>query len=231
MSSSSRRTLLILLILLFAVLLALGNILCHALVVQELTGSTPPADPGLLQRLIHTVGESLRQWPQFVWFFSGAPLLVGIILALLVGLQGGGEARSSATASLPAGASGDVDGALRLLALLQQEGRLVDFLEEDIEPYDDAQVGAAVRAIHAGCRKALHERMRIARIFAEEDGATVEVPVGFDAGELRLTGNVHGQPPFKGTLQHGGWRASNIALPRSSGVDASALAPAEVEVG
>jgi len=229
MSSSSRRTLLIVVILLSAVLLALGNVLCHALVVQELTGSAPAADPGLLQGLIHAVGASVGQRPQFVWFFTGAPLLIGVILSLLVGLQRDGAPRPAVARD--AGGGSDADGALRLLALLQQEGRLVDFLEEDIEPYDDAQVGAAVRAIHAGCRKALHERMRIARIFSEEDGAAVEVPSGFDAGQVRLTGNVHGQPPFRGTLQHGGWRASDIALPRTSGVDASVLAPAEVEVG
>src|SRR5215831_3115113 len=36
-------------------------------------------------------------------------------------------------------------GALQLLALLQREGRLVDFLAEDISGYDDASIGAAVR--------------------------------------------------------------------------------------
>jgi hypothetical protein len=58
----------------------------------------------------------------------------------------------------------------------------------------------------------------------------VEIPAGFDAGAVRLTGNVHGQPPFHGILQHGGWRASEVALPASAGVDASVLAPAEVDV-
>ena len=230
MASSSRPTLLIVVILLCAVLLALGNVLCHALVVQELTGSTPPPEPGLIPQLIHATGEAVRQRPHFIWFFSGAPLAVGILLALLVGLQG---SRVPRPAAAPGGAPGDAgtDGALRLLALLQQEGRLVDFLEEDIGPYSDAQVGTAVRAIHAGCRKALRERMQIARIFREEDGAVVEVPPGFDPSHVRLTGNVHGQPPFRGTLQHGGWRANDVALPRTSGVDAAILAPAEVEIG
>lgn len=229
--SSSHRTMLIVVILLSAVLLALGNVLCHALVVQELTGSAPPPEPDLLSRLIHTLGEALRQRQQFIWFFTGAPLLVGVVLALLVGL--GGQVSARPAPARPAAAGGDptADGALRLLALLQQEGRLVDFLEEDIAPYSDAQVGAAVRAIHAGCRKALHERMQIARIFAEEDGARVEVPAGFDPGAVRLTGNVHGQPPFQGTLQHGGWRASDLSLPRTAGVDPTILAPAEVEIG
>jgi hypothetical protein len=229
MSNARGRTLLIVVILLSAILLAAGNILCHALVVQELTGIVPPPEGGIAQRMIHTVGESLGQRPQFVWFFSGAPLLVGAILALLVGLQGGGS-RAAAPAAA-AGGDPTSDGALRLLALLQKEGRLVDFLEEDIQPYNDAQVGAAVRAIHAGCRKALRERMEITRVYTEEDGATVEVASGFDPASVRLTGNVHGQPPFRGVLQHGGWRAAHVALPKTAGVDASILAPAEVEIG
>src|SRR5262245_3785422 len=37
---------------------------------------------------------------------------------------------------------------LRLLALLQREGRLLDFLLEDIQGYGNDQIGAAVRDIH-----------------------------------------------------------------------------------
>jgi hypothetical protein len=226
--SSNRRTLLIIIILLSAVLLALGNVLCHALVVQELTGTTPASEPGALQGMVHAVAQALGRRPEFVWFFTGAPLLIGLILALLVGGMGDGN-RAPAPA-VSTGGDAATDGALRLLSLLQREGRLIDFLEEDITPYGDAQVGAAVRAIHAGCRAALHQRMQIDRIYGEEDGAAVEVGAGFDASEVRLTGNVHGKPPFRGVLQHGGWRASEIDLPKGSGVDPTVLAPAEVEV-
>lgn len=230
MSNASGRTLLVVLILLSAILLAAGNVLCHALVVQELTGTAPAPDGDALQGVIHIVGQSLGQRPQFVWFFSGAPLLIGAILALLVGLSSRAGGRAAAAA--PAAADDPLsEGALRLLALLQKEGRLVDFLEEDIQPYSDAQVGAAVRAIHAGCHKALHERMEIVRVFSEDDGATVEVADGFDPASVRLTGNVHGQPPFRGVLQHGGWRAAHVALPKTAGVDPGILAPAEVEIG
>lgn len=229
--SRSSRTVLILVILLLAVLLALGNMLSHALVVQELTGTTPPPEPGLLRNAIQSMAALLAKGSWFVWFFAGAPLVAGAILALIVALIGRGPASSAARVSSTSTADPEVAGALRLLALLQQEGRLVDFLEEDIEPYADAQVGAAVRAIHAGCRSALHQRMRIKRIYTEEDGTPVEVESGFDASEVRLTGNVHGTPPFRGVLQHGGWRVSEVALPKSGGVDAAVLAPAEVEVG
>ena len=227
--SSNRRTLLIIVILLSAVLLALGNVLCHALVVQELTGTAPLTEPGLIPGLIHAVGQTLGQRPQFVWFFTGAPLLIGAILTVLVATMRDGSASGPISMADPGDPS--IAGALRLLALLQQEGRLIDFLEEDITPYGDAQVGAAVRAIHAGCRTALHDRMQIERIYTQEDGAAVEVAAGFDAAEVRLTGNVHGTPPFKGVLQHGGWKVSGVMLPKGAGMDPAVLAPAEVEVG
>jgi hypothetical protein len=121
------------------------------------------------------------------------------------------------------------DAALRLLALLQQEGRLIDFLEEDIAGYDDAQVGAAVRTIHEGCRSVLRERLQLQRIIDREDGVTVDVPAGFDPAAIRVTGNVAGAPPFRGTLQHAGWRAAKITLPDST-TDPAILAAAEVEI-
>src|SRR4051812_24855218 len=201
--SRSSRTVLILVILMLAVLLALGNMLSHALVVQELTGTTPPPEPGLLRNAIQSVAAVFARGSWFVWFFAGAPLVVGVILAIIVAIIGRGSDDSAAPTASTRMADPEIDGALRLLALLQQEGRLVDFLEEDIAPYGDAQVGAAVRAIHAGCRSALHQRMRIERIYTQEDGTPVEVDAGFDASEVRLTGNVHGTPPFRGVLQHG----------------------------
>lgn len=230
MSNTHGRTPLILLTLLSAVLLAAGDLFCLARVVQDLTGSVPPADAGLLQPVIQSLGQSFNEWPHFVAFLGGAPLLCGAIIALLVGRHDGAPAAAGTAAAAAAGSDTAADGALRLLALLQKEGRLVDFLEEDIEPYGDAQVGAAVRAIHSGCHKALHERMEITRVFPEDDGATVEVPTGFDPATVRLTGNVHGQPPFRGVLQHGGWRASQVVLPKTAGIDPTILAPAEVEL-
>lgn len=121
--------------------------------------------------------------------------------------------------------------ALRLLSLLQQEGRLIDFIQEDIDGYSDAQVGAAVRSIHSGCRKALQDRIELQRIFGAEDGSEVVVDKSFDPATVRLTGNVSGEPPFRGVLQHGGWRATKVALPESPGdVDPHVIAPAEVEI-
>lgn len=159
------------------------------------------------------------------------PLLLGMVAALIVSRRtASAPVAAPAAQAVPAGPPRE-DAALQLLALLQHEARLVDFIQEDIAGYDDAQVGAAVREIHAGCRKALAERMEIARIYDEDDGASVEVSAGFDPASVRLTGNVTGEPPFRGSLQHCGWRVVKITWPDSPGAaNARVLAPAEVEV-
>ncbi len=120
---------------------------------------------------------------------------------------------------------------LRLLALLQREGRLLDFLLEDIQAYPDAQIGAAVRDIHRKCRDTLKEHLVLEPVLPQAEGAAVEVPPGFDPSAVRLTGNVTGQPPFRGTLQHHGWRVKDMKVPAPpEGQNEFILMPAEVEL-
>ena len=121
--------------------------------------------------------------------------------------------------------------ALQLLGLLQREGRLIDFLQEDMSGYADAQVGAAARVMHASVRKALHTHVTLEPVRREEEGTRITVQPGFSPQELRLVGNVVGTPPFSGTLSHAGWRAAHIELPQLSPEhDVNILAPAEVEL-
>lgn len=123
------------------------------------------------------------------------------------------------------------EAALQLLGLLQREGRFVDFVREDIAEANDADIGAAARVVHEGCRKALDEHFEIAPIHASEEGETVKVEEGFDAHAIRLTGNVVGDPPFSGELTHRGWRCESVELPKmSEGHDPHVIAPAEVEL-
>ncbi len=122
-------------------------------------------------------------------------------------------------------------GALQLLTALQREGRLVDFLEEDLSGFPDAAVGAAARTVHAGCKRALSELFGLEPVLREAEGAPVTVDRGFDPAAIRLTGNVVGEPPFHGSLRHHGWRATEVKLPPpSDGRDRTVLAPAEVEL-
>lgn len=123
------------------------------------------------------------------------------------------------------------DGALQLLGLLQREARFVDFLEEDVAGYGDADIGAAARVVHEGCRKVLRENFTIAPVRDEAEGARITLPAGFDAAAVRITGNVVGQPPFAGSLTHRGWRVVDTRLPKvSRSHELSILTPAEVEL-
>jgi hypothetical protein len=123
-------------------------------------------------------------------------------------------------------------GAVQLLAVLQREGRLLDFLMEDIDSYADAQIGAAVRDIHRGCRKALGEHLKLRPIRTEPDEAVVRIPEGYDPSRIRLVGRVTGRPPFEGTLRHHGWCTGDINLSDiPAGHDPTVICPAEVELG
>lgn len=129
--------------------------------------------------------------------------------------------------ALPEGA----ERAVQMLALLQRESRLVDFLQEDIGPYDDAQVGAAVRDLHAACSAALARYVTLEPVLPGEEGHPITVEPGFDAGAVKLIGNVTGTLPASGVMRHHGWRARGVRLPDVPGGAArSVIAPAEVEL-
>jgi hypothetical protein len=122
--------------------------------------------------------------------------------------------------------------AIYILSILQRRGRLIDFLQEDLSMYSDEQVGAAVRNIHQGCKEALVELVDVKPIVKEEEGAEVTIQPGFDAHSVRLTGNVVGDPPFKGILRHHGWRVVRLDLPQRILEQEKewVVDPAEVEV-
>lgn len=123
------------------------------------------------------------------------------------------------------------DAALQLLGLFQREGRFIDFLEEDVSSFSDADIGAAARVVHDGCKKALDEHFTIEPVHEKDEGTSVKVEEGYDAHAIRLTGNVVGDAPFRGQLTHRGWRVSEVRLPKmSEGHDPRVIAPAEVEI-
>jgi hypothetical protein len=123
------------------------------------------------------------------------------------------------------------EAALQLLTLLQREARLIDFAHENLAAYADADIGAAARVVHEGCARVLKEHFTIQPVRSEAEGARLTLEEGFDAASVRLTGNVVGKAPFKGTLSHRGWRATEVRLPQlAKEHDATVLAPAEVEL-
>ncbi len=234
MVQSSWRAALVTTILIFGLALAAANALGIALLAEHFSAPDFSLSGAGFAVKIAAATETMRaRFPSFFWLFFILPLALFAFTALLVWLRLGrppAPGESALAPSTPIDETERLTPALQMLALLQQEGRLVDFLQEDIGDYSDEQVGAAARTIHSGCRKALLERMDISRIFDDDDGATVEIAADYDANEVRLSGNVHGDPPFRGSLEHGGWRVSNVKLPEQTGGDPAVVAPAEVEI-
>ncbi len=120
---------------------------------------------------------------------------------------------------------------LYLLSLLQREGRLLDFFSENLDLYEDDQIGAAVRSIHQNCKKVIDKNLSPRPVVDQDEGEEITVEPNFDPNAIKLTGNVSGDPPFKGVLRHKGWQTQKLELPTlSSGQDSKIIAPAEVEI-
>ncbi len=121
--------------------------------------------------------------------------------------------------------------ALQVLGALQREGRFIDFLQEDLNAATDAQIGAAARVVHSGCKKVIDGYLTIEAVWPGQEGARVTVDEGFDKNRVSLTGNVAGDPPFSGTLQHPGWHATEVRLPDlADSAEPTVLMPAEIEL-
>ena len=176
----------------------------------------------------------------FHLYFSGASLAVALVLLVAMLVTRGkrpeperGKAEAAKPMPVPAGSNQAEAEIVSFLATLQERGRLVDFLMEDITTYNDAQVGAAARVVHEGCKTALQEHLRIRPLREESEGSHVTVAIGYAADEYRLIGKINGAGPFSGTLVHRGWKTESVKLPRIVRVNAERLptiAPVEVEL-
>jgi hypothetical protein len=132
--------------------------------------------------------------------------------------------------SAPSAAPVELDTALQLLGLLQREGRLIDFLQQDVSAFPDADVGAAARVVHEGCRRALRAHANVVSVRSEAEGSSITVQ-NQDLAALKLIGNVTGVAPYRGVLRHRGWRIESFKLPtRVGSEDLAVVAPAEVEL-
>src|SRR5262249_59099256 len=85
--------------------------------------------------------------------------------------------------------------------------------------------------LHKKAQAAIKEHLTLEPILPGQEEAPVEVPAGFDPSAVRVTGNVTGNPPFRGVLKHHGWRVRSYKLPAPPpGVGDLVVAPAEVEL-
>ena len=185
----------------------------------------------------------LEYYPKFWYTIFPAALIFSLIVGILAWLFARSSIKKLALSTVETDEEADAgnDKAekdlsdrrlfLHLFSLMQREGRLMDFLNEDLDGYDDAQIGSAVRSIHAGCRQLVQEYLNPEPVMDRHEGAVVEIPVDFDPGIIKLTGNVVGEPPFSGILRHKGWQVGKMKLPTLSGSqNAEIIAPAEVEI-
>ena len=185
----------------------------------------------------------LEYYPKFWYTIFPAAMIFSLIVGILAWLFARSSIKKLALSTVETDEEADAgnDKAekdlsdrrlfLHLFSLMQREGRLMDFLNEDLDGYDDAQIGSAVRSIHAGCRQLVQEYLNPEPVMDRHEGAVVEVPVDFDPGIIKLTGNVVGEPPFNGILRHKGWQVGKMKLPTLSGSqNAEIIAPAEVEI-
>ncbi len=170
---------------------------------------------------------------------AGLALVLLMILLIVSSGKSKSEAEEPAKAEAPDETSTKApslretspDSALQLLSLFQQEARLIDFLNENLTGFSDAEVGAAARVVHEGGQKVLAQYFSLAPIREEDEESSITLEEGFNATEIRLTGNVVGQPPFNGVLVHKGWKVTDIRLPKlAEGHDVHVIAPAEVEL-
>ena len=168
----------------------------------------------------------------FAWACFFRVLFDGAFAARAAAARDALPAAAKAASPLPEPArAGFTEGALALLALLQREGRLVDFLEQDVATFSDVDVGTAARVVHEGCQRALRQHVTLVASCKEQEGAKVEVLPGFDPNRMKLTGSVSGRGPWQGTVRHRGWIAESVSLPEPmTGHDAKAIAPAEVDL-
>ena len=198
------------------------------------------ADPAAVQVTWNLV---LEYYPKFWYTIFPAVMIFSLIVGILAWLMARASIKKLALSTEETDAEADAGGDrkekdlsdrrffLHLFSLMQREGRLMDFLNEDLDGYDDAQIGSAVRSIHAGCRQLVQEYLNPEPVLDQHEGAVVGVPVDFDPGAIKLTGNVVGEPPFNGILRHKGWQVGKMNLPTLSGSqNAEIIAPAEVEI-
>ena len=121
---------------------------------------------------------------------------------------------------------------VHLLSRMQREGRLMDFLAEDLNAYGDEQIGAAARGVHTGCRRVVEALLAPQPVLTvPEDRPVTLTPSAYDPQAVTLTGRVTDHPPFDGIVRHAGWRAGRVEIPLlADDADPAIIAPAEVEV-
>lgn len=123
--------------------------------------------------------------------------------------------------------------AITLLSTLQREARLLDLVQEPLDAYSDAQVGAAARDVLRDTSKSLQRMFELRPLVESEEGTNIAIPADSSAARYRIVSTSSSKAnPSSGVLVHPGWVATVSKVPQWNGAtnDALVIAPAEVEV-
>ena len=121
------------------------------------------------------------------------------------------------------------------LGILQEKGRFMDFVMDDITSYNNEQVGAAARVVHQGCSKVMSEYFSIVPLHEGAEGDSVVLQEGYNPAEYRPVGKLADGARIQGKITHRGWKATEIKLPRraetaAGSEDRFVITPAEIDV-
>lgn len=125
---------------------------------------------------------------------------------------------------------------VQFVARLQEKGRFLDFIMDDIAAYDNESVGAAARIVHQGCCEVIHDSFTIETIFGGEELEELTLADNYDSHLFRLVGNVPESAPYEGHVLHRGWKTTRVNLSHvvkseeQIDIARSILAPADVEI-
>ncbi len=119
--------------------------------------------------------------------------------------------------------------ALSLLSALQREARWIDLVQESLDGYSDAQVGAAARDVLRDSKKVLDRMFDLGPVIDGEEGTRVAIDANASALRVRILGNA--SKASNGILVHRGWQAKQCRVPEWTGSesDKMILSPAEFE--
>jgi hypothetical protein len=209
---------------------ALGAVLLAAL--GFLPSDTLPAGFATGRNAALTLLTAYLAWQAFALLRQGAPRREPATAAPAATAAAATPVAAGVAVPAPAAAPGG--DALILLSLLQERGRFLDFVAEDIAAYSDAQVAAASRVVHQGCRAVIDECLAPAPAYAGAEGERITVDPAADPNRYRLQGKVAQQPPYSGVVVHRGWKTTRLALPRHTRpidpTGENVIAPVDVEV-
>lgn len=117
-----------------------------------------------------------------------------------------------------------------LLAQLQEKGRFIDFVMEDVSKATDTQLGAVARVVHQGCSEVIRSVVSVEPIRNEPEGAQIPIPTSAERNQYRIQGDLNSAAAAK--ILHRGWRIQEYRLSRPADPTNSeppVLAPAQIK--